>query len=118
MVAGLDPVLAFELRSKDLIRPFQKWIHSLMGNNPESASVIAAFLKNTFDKTIEPALDGSIVKLARKRSLFRWYEIRKLLKQKDDLTSKMKQLLEPLKAIIAVQAKAANSASQPTVPPK
>jgi hypothetical protein len=25
MVAGLDPVLAFERRSKDLIRPFQKW---------------------------------------------------------------------------------------------
>jgi hypothetical protein len=40
-VARLDPLLSFQLRSKDFVRPVMRTLHSLMGQDSQAAAILA-----------------------------------------------------------------------------
>lgn len=93
-LAGLDPLLAFHLRSKDAILPVLNWLHSLMGQDPTAASLIGPVLKNLM-KSTEPVLNKSILLLARKRGWICWFRTKRLLKRNETLTDEAIKLLQP-----------------------
>jgi hypothetical protein len=57
LIAGLDPLLGFQLRSKDFLRPILRWVHSLMGQDSQAAALMGPILKNSFLSKVEPVLD-------------------------------------------------------------
>jgi hypothetical protein len=119
LLSGLDPLLAFELRSKDLLRPVTVKMHSLMGGDPVAASFVAPFLRSAFADKVEPAFNASIRKLARSKGWVCWYQTCKTLKRRDGLPDDLKRLFEPVKGILEMHIKTAVSSGQPitnTVP--
>jgi hypothetical protein len=112
-LAGLHPLLAFELRSKDYILPSLNWMHSAMANDPQAAALIGPLFKTMLLGKIEPVLNKSLVGLARRKSLICWYETRRLVKRKSKLSDEFAELLEPVKTVIEAQRKAAVSAQTP-----
>jgi hypothetical protein len=113
VLAGLDPILAFNLRSKDLLRPLTLKIHALMGSNPEAASIAAPLLRTSFASSVEKAFKASILRLARNKSWVCWYYTRKILKRKDDFPKEFAELMGPFKAVLEAHLKAAVSSGQP-----
>lgn len=107
LLAGLDPLLAFELRSKDLLRPVTMKMHSLMGSDPGAASIVAPFLKTAFAEKVEPALDASIRRLARRKGWVCWYKTRKVLKRRDEYPNELKRIFEPVKEILGAHIRMA-----------
>ncbi len=67
-LAGLDPLLAYRLRSKDLIRSLLTLLHSLMGKDAQAAAVMGPIMRTRLLSQVEPILDKSILALSRKRS--------------------------------------------------
>ncbi len=111
-LAGLDPLLAFELRSKDFILPTLNWMHSLMAKEPQTAALIGPIFKTKFLSKIEPVLDKSLVSLAKKKSPLCWYQTRRFVKKGSKLSDEFAEFLEPIKTIIEAQKKAAAAAAQ------
>jgi hypothetical protein len=109
-LAGLDPLLAFELRSKDFILPVLNWMHSLMAKDPQAAALIGPIFKTKLLSTIEPVLNKSLVTLARKKGLLCWYETRRLVKKRSKISAELAEFLEPVKIIVEAQKKAAAAA--------
>lgn len=106
-VARLDPLLSFQLRSKDFVRPVMRTLHSLMGQDSQAAAVLAPAIKNNFVNKVEGALNESILKLARRRSLWCWYKIRRTLRDSKKLPDDAREAWESIKAVAQAQTKAA-----------
>jgi len=113
VLAGLDPLLAFNLRSKDLVRPMMLRIHSLMAADPQAAALVAPLLKSSFTPSIEKAFKASILRLARNKSWVCWYYTKKVLKRKDDFPKEFLEIIGPFKAVLETHLKAAVSSGQP-----
>ncbi len=93
-LSGLDPLLASTLRSKDATLPLLNWMHSMMGQNPTAASIMGPVL-NELMKSIEPALNDSILRLARKCGWICWFRTWRSLRRGDTATEKAMKLLQP-----------------------
>jgi hypothetical protein len=106
-VARLDPLLSFQLRSKDFVRPVMRTLHSLMGQDSQAAAMLAPAMKNNFVNKVEGALNESILKLARRQSLWCWYKTRRTLRDSSKLPDDAREAWESIKAIAQAQIKAA-----------
>jgi hypothetical protein len=106
-VARLDPLLSFQLRSKDFVRPVMRTLHSLMGQDSQAAAILAPAIKNNFVNKVEGALNGSILKLARQQSLWCWYKTRRTLRDSKKLPDDAREAWESIKAIAQAQIKVA-----------
>jgi hypothetical protein len=106
-VARLDPLLSFQLRSKDFVRPVMRTLHSLMGQDSQAAAILAPAIKNNFVNKVEGALNESILKLARRQSLWCWYKTRRTLRDSNKLPDDAREAWESIKAIAKAQIKAA-----------
>jgi hypothetical protein len=102
-LAGLDPLLAFELRSKDFILPTLNCMHSLMAQDPQAAALIGPIFKaNVLDK-IKPVLDKSLVSLAKKKNLLCWYQIWRFVKKGGRISDELAEFLKSIQAIVEKQ---------------
>lgn len=113
-LAPLHPLLAFELRSKDHIRPLLTTARSLMGQDPKAAALMGPLLKEKLISNLEPVLNKSILKLAWKKGVSCWYRTRRFLKQKE-VPRELQEYLDSVKKIIEAQTKmqAAQANSKP-----
>ncbi len=117
-LAGLDPLLAFRIRSKDLVRPYIQRVHAIMSQDAQAATALAPIFAQTTLDRVEPELKAAILKLALKRGLITWYKVRWALKRGASMADELNGFMKSFKAIIDTQAKAAGvaSAAQPTSP--
>ena len=105
-LAALDPLLAYELRSKDFIRPILMTLHSIMSQDPQAAALIGPTLKEKLLGKIEPTLNKSILKLAWGKSLLCWYRTNRLLR-KSGVPDDAREFVTAIKDILEAQQKAA-----------
>jgi hypothetical protein len=115
-LARLDPLLSFQLRSKDFIGPTMRNLHSVMARDSQTATLLALPIKKGLVDKAELALNESALKLARGRSLLCWYRTRRLLKKAKELSSEGKEAWEPIKAILKSQIEARTGQAAPTSP--
>jgi hypothetical protein len=101
MVAGLDPLLAFKLRSKDLIRPAMKQLHALMGQNAQGAAIMAPVIRASFANKIEPLLRKSVITLAKKLGPLCWYNTLQALQTTKSNSDEVRELVKRMKEIVA-----------------
>lgn len=104
-LAGLDPLMAFDLRSKDFILPLLNWVHSVMAQDPQAAAMMGPVFKTKLMSKVEPLLDKSLLRLAREKNLLCWYETHRLLKKGVKLPDELQDFLEPVKKIVEAQLK-------------
>jgi hypothetical protein len=112
-VARLDPLLSFQLRSKDFVRPVMRTLHFHMGQDSQAAAMLAPVIKNNFVNKVETVLNESILKLAKRQSLWCWYRTRRTLKANKKLPDEAREAWESIKAIAQAQGKAAPA--QPSI---
>ena len=109
-LAGLHPLLAFQLRAKDFIRPTLMFLHSLMGQDPQAAAFFGPILRTKLLAKIGPILDKSILALAVRKSLLCWFKTARLLKRQKRIPDELEEVFESLKIAIEVQKNAGNAA--------
>jgi len=114
-LAGLDPLLAYRLRSKDFIRPLLTLLYSLMGKDPQAAAVMGPIMKTKLVGKVEPILDEAILALAKKRNRLCWYRTKRLLKNEKQLPDGFIEFLESIKSAVPVP-KCATTEPQVSVP--
>ena len=113
-LAGLDPLLAFHLRSKDTIMPILNWLHSLMGQDPKAAAQVGPILKKLMNSS-EPVLNKSILLLASKKSWVCWYRTKRLLKKTGSAGEEAMEFLRPM--MDAIKAGIPQAPPHPQNPP-
>jgi len=79
-VSGVDPLLGFNLRSKDFIRPFFRSFHQLTSQHPQAAIVGQSVNEELLSLT-ESALSEAILRVSRRLSLLTWYRVRLILRR-------------------------------------
>jgi len=106
-VARLDPLLSYQLRSKDFIRPVMHTLHTLMSQDSQAAAIVAPAIKNGLVKKLETTLNNSILKLARQQSLWCWYKTRRSLRDSNKFPEDAREAWDSIKALAQAQMKAA-----------
>ena len=114
-LATVLPLLAFQLRSKDFIRPILTFLHTHMGKDPQAAAVFGPILSSNLLSKVEPVLDESILALAIRKSPRCWYQTRRLLRKQKDVPNELQELLAPIKIAVEAQKQAA-TATQANAP--
>lgn len=107
VVAGLDPLLGFELRSKEFIRPLLQRLHLVIAQGDPQAAIIGQAVNQSLFGEAEAALCDAILKVSRKRGPITWYRVRRALRPNEKLQEKVRKFMDTLKVAAAeVQAKA------------
>jgi hypothetical protein len=116
VVASLDPLLGFQLRSKDFIRPvFQRLHLVIVQGDPQAAMIGQAVTQSLFGEA-EAALNDAILKVSRKRGPVTWYRVRRSLRPNEKLQEKVRKLVDILKAAAPEAQTNAPASTQPEPP--
>lgn len=110
-LARIDPLLSFQLRSKDSIRPILLNVHSIMSQDSQAATMMAPAIKNNLVNKGETALNESILKLAKRQSLRCWYRTRRKLRHSNEIPDNVRDAFDPIRAIIQAQIRASSGAT-------
>jgi hypothetical protein len=94
-IAGRLPLLAFELRGKELVKPVLDQLRSFAAPDPDAAAALSA-VEATLDKETLPLLDELALKLARIHGYGTWLRLRRRLKKPGDLTTEVQKLFDSL----------------------
>lgn len=120
-LAGLRPVLAYHLRSKDVIGPFLQQLGAAAFENPDIAQAWSLLDKiiNTYGLS---ALTDSVLMLARKHGWLTLREAKKAIKDQDALPSELQTALrewiqEAMKQAAAQQQAQPAATQQPPAAP-
>jgi hypothetical protein len=92
LLSGIDPLLAFSMRSKNKIPVFFESIRKLsisLGINPSQAST----LESIFRLSITPALDEAALKLATLHSWKSKKAVRSIVKKTNDVSPEITKLI-------------------------
>ena len=95
LLAGMDPILAFKLRSKNDI---PKVISNLRSMALASGSDLASFedYETKLRAAVLPSLNSSVLSLAGEYSIFTKYKIHKLIKDSGKFSSEAQQFLDEM----------------------
>jgi hypothetical protein len=94
-IAGRLPLLAFELRGKELVKPVLDQLRSFAVPDPGAAAALSA-VEATLDKEILPLLDALALKLARIHGYGTWFRLWRRLKKPEELTIEVQRLFDSL----------------------
>lgn len=110
-VSGAFPMLAFELRSKDALRPFLARMRVLLQSDAE-AQLFWSKMEDRIVRHLTPALDRLILRLARRRGLRTWWDARSRLRGVFDMPNDFDDFFSEIAAKMqeAAQAEAAKVA--------
>lgn len=97
-IAGLDPLLAFALRSKDVAGSVGSWLGEIVTKD-NSATAILPFFNSLVSGKLIPSFNDAILMLARKHGLLTWWKARRALDRKVD-TSELRNFATTLKPLI------------------
>jgi hypothetical protein len=112
-LAAIDPMLAYQLRSKNLVDSMLKPLFDVSMQNPAPAPVAAQALK-IFDNVGATALDEAILRVARELGRAKRKQVRELLSKKQEMPQEVSQLF----SLIPQAIKAAQSAQSQAQPPQ
>jgi len=110
-LSALDPILAFHLRSKDLVRPYIQRLDAMISQDAQVTSAIGPFLSQTLTSKVEPSLRAAISKMALRRGPLTGLKTWWALRQTGAVSEDLKERIESLKRIIEVQAKGTTAAA-------
>ncbi len=100
-VSGRLPLLAFQLRSKDVFNPtFRQLRQIALQQNPEQAGLWFAFEDETLCVVL-PQLDKLVLRLARLHGWLTWWRVRSTLKEPFTLPKEFEELISRMQAIAA-----------------
>lgn len=117
-IAGFNPLLAFNLRSKDVIQTFNQKMDQLSSTDPNVASSWQA-LGPDLNEVATKYVDQALIEIAWKFSPLAWYRVRRWLRRTNRLPAEVQTLLEKLKLEVG-KAMAADAAAgeASTTPPQ
>jgi hypothetical protein len=92
LIASIDPLLGFELRSKDLVQPILSMLQGIVSRDPYAAAFWKPIHKMIVSD-LEPDFDAAVRKLAWKRGLMTRLRVEKKLRKPRELPAKAKQVL-------------------------
>jgi hypothetical protein len=110
LIASIDPLLAFELRSKDQVRPTLSMLQNIASQDPQAAAFWNSFHKKIVSQ-LEPDFDAAVRKLAWKRGSITRLRVEKKLKKRRELPATAEQMLTMIREQME-QEKAAHSAQE------
>jgi hypothetical protein len=108
VVAGFDPILGYQLRSKDAIWPAMQRLHTMIPNDPQALAV-APLVSQTLTAQLEKPLNDAILKVSRKCGWITWFRVRRTLTS-EQFESAVKTIADSLKPFAAAQANTAATA--------
>jgi hypothetical protein len=91
LISSSDPILGFELRSKNLIADYISKLSLLASQDVETRTILGDF-EDKLEKMIIPELEDSILELTKKHSLITWYRVRRLLNKKQEIPEQLEKL--------------------------
>jgi len=97
LLAGLDPILAFNMRSKNKVPLFLESIKSMSLSLGATPSQFSAY-ENVIRLAIAPALDNAVLELAAYHSLKTKRRVEKLVASTGDMPLEVTKLLNDLTA--------------------
>ena len=105
LLAGIDPLLAFSLRSKNTL---PKVLASLRGLAIGSGANLEEFesVESSIRLAVVPNLNAAAMELARHHSWITKRRVRELVSQSEEIPPEVSQLLDQLKALPSQVAKA------------
>jgi len=97
-VSGRLPLLAFELRAKDVLAPtFRQLRLTVLQQNPEQAELWFTFEQEVLRIAL-PRLDKMVLRLARLHGWRTWWEVKSTLKERFELPEEFEKLLAQMQA--------------------
>lgn len=84
IIASTDPILGFQLRSKNLFGEYMSKLSLLINADKRTRLTLVDF-ETKLENMIIPQLEESILNLSKKHSPRTWFQVRRLLKKKLEL---------------------------------
>jgi len=94
-ISGRDPLLAFELRSKDQLDPLMNTLRPLVGSDPAAGSKLSA-LENNLREELLPRLDALVYKLAWSHDWKTWVRVRWRSKNLHEASAELRSSLDSI----------------------
>jgi len=91
-IAAKDPMIAFQLHSKDLLGSYISRVRSIASMDNDSA-VIWSQVEAQFLELAKPEYEGLILKLSRLHSLRTWLYVRRYIKKPLEIPPEFKELM-------------------------
>lgn len=98
LLAGVDPILAFYLRSKTSAPQIFTSVRSLAEQNGIAAADTETF-ERTLSSMVIPGLNEAALTLGRRHSLLTWWRVRRLIKTSNTLPPEIAALIEEIQAM-------------------
>jgi hypothetical protein len=102
LLAGMDPVFAFELRSKNLLPQFMSKLRSLASTSNEALAGHEA-IESKLIEMFTPALDEAVLRVAKHHSGKSYREVKSVLASKETVGGKLSPILSGLGIDIGTQ---------------
>lgn len=97
LIAKNSPLLAFELRSKNIISPYLRSISSIAGDDIETL-VYLNEMSERLRGIVIPEIERVIKKLASRYGFFTCLRIKSILKEKYNISSDLESMLDKIEA--------------------
>lgn len=106
-MAGRLPLLAFRLRSKDIVTPLLTQLRILASSDPQSVTILGK-VEDKLVKFILPQFDELALKLARLHGWRTWWKARSVIRQSSEPVKELEDFLSE------VIAETQNTAAKPS----
>jgi hypothetical protein len=113
LLAGIDPVLAFKMRSKNDLPRFLSQLRSKAANEKFDLEVLES-LEILLRRTLTPNITKAVQQLARRHSIETAYKVKNLLKQSEQSLPEDVQFFGQLKQLLVDSTVAEKSAPKKT----
>ena len=97
VLAGIDPVLAFKMRSKDRIPQMFETMNELLTSSGIAPTALEGLIASLHDLVI-PSLDEAVVELAGQHSLFTKRKVQQIVAKADEPPRELIALLDRAKS--------------------
>lgn len=119
LVASIDPILGYQIRSKDMLQPLLDVLHGMAATDAEAANFFKSFSPEML-KHLQRDFDSALKHLALKHGLRTRWKVERILKRKFSMDGAAGTLLDQFKDVTAklMAASAAAGSAPSSGPPK
>jgi hypothetical protein len=96
-IAALEPIVAYELRSKDLVRPILQQVTTLMNQDHAAGELFSPIFKKLVKEELRPQLKKAVLRLAWRHGAFTRIKVRKSLAKQDEMPEGIDAMIAPLR---------------------
>jgi hypothetical protein len=92
LIASVDPILAFHLRSKDEFTPFLRRLRPLIDSDYQ-AKPFAAQIEDRLSGAFVDHLERSIIEVAKAHSIMTWWRVRRFLSKRQEIPKEFDEVM-------------------------